>query len=452
MMRLKKILAGILAAAMAASMSGCGNDRTGEGAESAAESTAASESVTTTVATAAQTEQTAESTTETEAALTETVSPILKLDKKYRYDCNWSEEYETMLAITEYSAILLGSEDAERYPELAAVLTEIADAQEGYMREDLGYLTELAEEKISYGADGFVSLQSTYDRQVRRADDKVLSVLVDSYYYNGAFDSRSLWGENYDVGTGKEIMFSDVVTDIDGFAQAAENQLFSYMGKDIFSNENIIKEYFEMYGADGTHWTLDYNGVTVYFSAGEIAGTGVGPLTVTVTFAEHPELFNSDYTEVPEAYISAMPLKLATFTDLDGDGSCEELTVADSYDTENQFYATVYISTADVYYTESFWSYGCEPYYVKTADGRGYIYLFTELETQMYLYVYEVANETISKVGEVNVSPFYNDGVTAVLTDPNSMHFDIFSDEAGGGISEGNDFFAVSVDGMPAQG
>ena len=70
----------------------------------------------------------------------------------------------------------------------------------------------------------------------------------------------------------------------------------------------------------------------------------------------------------------------------------------------------------------------------------------------MYLYVYEITNSTINKVGEANLSPFYDDGISAVLTDPNNMHFDIFSDEAGGGISEGNDFFAISIDGMPAQG
>ena len=40
----------------------------------------------------------------------------------------------------------------------------------------------------------------------------------------------------------------------------------------------------------------------------------------------------------------------------------------------------------------------------------------------------------------------------AALTDPDRMHFDIFSEEAGGGISEGNDYFSVGDDGMPAQG
>jgi len=434
---------------------GC-NDNTDKAVENTSATVSVSDVKETSAAeTTTQTEQKTESTTkaaETEAVPSETESAILKLDKKELYNYEWSEEYAIPLVETEYSAIILREEEAERFPELAAVLTEIADAQEGYMKDDYDMLTELAKEKISYGTEGFTPLKSTYDRQVRRADSKVLSILVDSYYYNGVFDSRSLWGENYDVETGKELKFPDVVTDIDGFAQVAENQLFNYAGEDVFSNDSIIDEYFEMYGADGTHWTIDYNGVTVYFSAGEIAGTGFGEMTVTVTFAEHPELFNSKYTEVPESYISAMPLKLTYYTDLDGDGSCEELTVVDSYDEENDYYATLYISTAEVYYAESFWAYSCEPYYIKAADGKNYIYLFTELETQMYLHVYEVTNNTISKVGEVNVSPFYNNGISAVLTDPNSMHFDIFSDEAGGGISEGNDFFAISTDGMPAVG
>ena len=145
-------------------------------------------------------------------------------------------------------------------------------------------------------------------------------------------------------------------------------------------------------------------------------------------------------------------MKSAFYTDLDGDGKGDEISISDSYDEEYNHYATMYIYVPEVYYAESFWAYDCEPYYIKTADGRNYIYLFTELETQMYLYVYEITNTTVTKVGEENVSPFYNDGISAILTDPNYMHFDIFSNEAGGGVSEGNDIFSVSVDGMPEQG
>ena len=435
---------------------GCGadTDKTDESTSAAvsqADSSSTKSEETQATEVTVQSEQTGESTQEeaaTEAVSTE--NSILKLNQKELYDYEWSDEYGISLVETEYSTILLDDEDAERYPELAAVLKEFSDLQEGYMNEEYDMLKELAETHISED-ESFSPLKSTYDRQVRRADGKVLSILVDSYYYNGEFDSRSLWGENYDTETGEDLLFSDVVTDIDGFAQAVENQLFNSVGEDVFSNNNIIKEYFEMYGADGTHWTLDYNGVTVYFSEGELAGAGLGAVNVTVTFAEHPELFNAEYMDVPESYIVALPMTSTFYTDFDGDGSCEELTLTDSYDTENQFYATLDIYTADVSYTESFWAYGCEPYYVKTADGRNYLYFFTELETQMYLYVYDISSMMISKVGEANVTPFYNDGLSAVLTNPDSMHFDIFSDEAGGGVPESNDFFSVGSDGMPVQ-
>lgn len=403
--------------------------------------------------TAAQTEQTTEYTAETEIVPSEVKEHILKLDRKELYDYEWSEEYGMALAELECSAIYLGDEDAKRYPELADALSAAADFYEVNMLEGFDMDKESAKELISSGAEGFDTLVNRLDTHIRRADDVVLSILYDSYYYNGMNSgSRSFWGGNYDTETGKELHLPDVVTDIDEFAKVVEAELFSTAGADVFNSDTIIEDYFKEYGADGTHWTLEYNGVTVYFDEGEIAGSGFGAINLTIEFAEYPELFKEEYTNVPEAYIVGLPMKSTFCADLDGDGSGDEITLADSYDGEFDWNVTLYVYVSEVYYAESFWAYGCEPYYVKTADGKNYLYLFTELETQMYLYVYEITNSTISKVGEANLSPFYNDGISAVLTDPNSMHFDIFSDEAGGGISEGNDIFAVSVDGMPAQG
>lgn len=379
-------------------------------------------------------------------------SGILELNERVLYKNEWSEATAMALVESECTAVLLGSEEAGRHPELAAALSEAAEAQESTMQDEYDSLIGQAKEEVNNPA-GFKALVSTIDAKVRRADSAVLSVLSDSYYYNGFNDgSRSLWGGNYDTETGKTIYLPDVVTDMDEFAKAVEDKLFGIAGADVFYNETIVVDYFKEYGAEGTHWTLDYNGVTVYFSEGEIADRGFGAMNATITFAEHPELFKEKYTNVPEEYIVALPTKSAFYTDLNGDGDCEELTVADRYDEENEYQATIDIYTPDNSYTESFWAYDCEPYYVKTADGKHYLYIFTELETQMYLYVYDIANGVIAKVGEANVSPFYDGDKSAVLTNPNSMHFDIFSEEAGGGVSEGNDYFSVGVDGMPAQG
>lgn len=398
-----------------------------------------------------ESEQSQDNTSEDDSVETET--QILNIDRKTVYEYEWSDEYGVALVETECSSILLANEDAQRYDGLANALTEDCDYYEGIMSEEYDMLTESAEESISSGAQSFSPLVSTLDVHVRRADNTVLSVLYDSYYYNGMNDgSRSFWGANYDTETGEELYLPDVVTDIDELAKVVETELFSTVGADVFYSDTIIEEYFNEYGADGTHWTLEYNGVTVYFGEGEIANSGVGNMSVTIEFSEYPELFNEKYTIVPEAYIVGLPMKSTFITDLDGDGNCDELTLLDGYDEEFDWKVTLDISTAEVYYVEDFWAYGFEPYYIKTADGNNYIYLFIETETQLYLYVYEVTNETISKVGEVNVSPFYNDGISAVLTNPDNMHFDIFSDEAGGGVPVGDDFFTIGADGMPAQG
>ncbi len=454
---MKKITVWLLLLCVLLTATGC-SENTAKEAESASETStqaaASSEGQEhSAVETTAQPEDTTES--ETEAATTESAPPaagiqLLDLEKTSWYDYEWSDENAMTLVECEYSSILLGDDDAGRYPELADALQETADAQEGYLKDEYNMLTELAYEQAANGTDGFSPLVSTRDTHVRRADSTVLSILVDMYYDNGVFSSRDFLGENYDTETGEVLWFSDVVTDVAGFAQAAKEQLFHEEGADVFHNDNIIKEYFEMYGEDGTHWTIDDYGVTVYFTEGEIANPGFGILSVTVTFAEHPALFNPKYMTASKAYIVALPMDMCFSADLNEDGICEKLGLFDSYDEENPWCATIEIHTPEVSYVESFWAYDCEPYYVKTAGGRHYLYLFTELETQMYLYIYELQNQTISKVGEASLSPFYDDGISAVPTNPDRMHFDVFTEESGS-VPEGDAFFSVGDDGMPVR-
>lgn len=449
---MKKITGAFLMACILLSATACSANKKGESSSttSASQTTSATQAEDAAKAEATikteQTEQTED--VEPEVVPSEAESEILNISRKYVYQYEWVDGSVEPIVICEGAAVVLDDEDAKRYPELAKALSDSADYQEIYINEEFAGLKDQA-----LAAEGTDTLISTMDMQLRRADSSVVSVLYDTYLYNGMNEgSRGFGGAVYDTATGKTLHLPDVVTDIDKFAKAVEDQLFGTVGAELFYRNDIIKEYFEMYGADGTHWTLDYNGVTMYFDEGEIADRGFGAMSVTITFAEHPELFNEKYTEVPDAYIVSLPMKSAFYTDLDGDGSCDELTIYDRYDEENAYSATVDICTADDMYTESLWAYGCEPCYVKTADGKHYLYLFTELETQMYLYVYDITNGTVSKAGESNVAPYYNDGISAVPTDPDNMYFDIFGDGVGGGISDISDIFAVGDDGMPVQG
>lgn len=433
---------------------GCnGNtDKTDEMTASQMTSASISEETTVTETTTGQIEQTTENTAETKIAPSEVKKHILKLDRKELYDYEWSEEYGMALAELECSVIHLGDEDAKRYPELADALSAAADFYEVNMLDGFDMDKELAKELISSGAEGFNTLVSILDTHIRRADDVVLSILYDSYYYNGMNDgNRSFWGGNYDAETGKELYLPDVVTDIDEFAKVVEAELFSTVGADIFYSDTIIEEYFKEYGADGTHWTLEYNGVTVYFGEGEIAGSGFGAINLTIEFAEYPELFNDKYTAVPEAYIVGLPMKSNFYTDLDGDGSSDELTIADSYEGEFGVDRTLSlrISTSETDYTEKLMANDCEAYYVKTADGKNYLYVLMELEAQTELYTFHITDTGINKVGTQTIAPHYSDQTVSVLTDPDNMHFDIFGKADIEPV--GDDFFTAGYDGMPAQ-
>lgn len=398
-----------------------------------------------------QTEQTDEAATEELPTVSERQILDVNIQEQYEaYDVEQADGRIVTLAEFKYSAVQLSDEDAERYPDLAAVLEMDTAAQENFSRDDYNMLIQQAKENLAMGEEGFDTLTSSLDVQVRRADSTAFSVLYDSYYYNGMNGgARYFWGGNYDTETGIALYLPEVVTDMEGFAKVVEDKLFSTFGEEVFHSETIITEHFNEFGEFGTHWTLDYNGITVYFSEGEIADAGIGCLNVTVTFAENPELFNEKYTKAPDAYIVSLPTKSVFYTDLDGNGDCEDLVITDSYDEDA--YVTAEIYSADNSYADSFPAYSCEPYYVKTADGKHYLYLFAEQETQMYLYVYDISDKTLNRIGEANVSPYYNDGISAVPTDPDRMHFDIFGDGAGGGISEEDALFSIGADGMPVQ-
>ncbi|MBR6792210.1 MAG: hypothetical protein IKM49_03710 [Ruminococcus sp.] len=453
---MKKITGIFLVLSMLVMSVGCG-DNSSEKEKSSAEEDIKTTSVSEETEAVSETEATSsteekeETTTEentTEAPEVQKETEFLKLNEKYLSDYALSEEYGVNLAEFECSSVLLEKDEAKRYPELAESLSSACDMYEVNMLESHDMFISDAKEMLSAGEQGFDTLVSTLDVHVRRADNTVLSILYDSFYYNGMNDGiRSFWGGNYDTETGEEIYLPDVVTDMEEFASVVEAQLFDEIGADVFYSDTIIREYFNDYGADGTHWTIEYNGITVYFDEGEIAGSGVGAMSVTVEFAEYPELFKEKYTAVPEAYIVGIPMKSPFRTDLDGDGSSDELFLSDSYDEEFAWNATLTIATEEVDYNESFVAYGCEAYYVKTADDRNYLYVLVECESQTELYTYAITNTTISKVGEQPISPYYSDQTVSVLTDPDNMHFDIFGNADVEPV--GDDFFTVGYDGMP---
>ena len=294
---------------------------------------------------------------------------------------------------------------------------------------------------------------STLDIQVRRADNIAVSLLSDSYSdYGWIEDFRGMHGTSYDARTGQELALDDVVDVNNDLADAVADALNRHQWAGDLDYRDAVQEYFANTPYDGFRWTLDYNGVTFYFADGELEEPGNGGKAATVSFAAYPELFAEKYMAVPDAYMVELPLDSSYFTDLDGDGDLEELNVTGYFDSGVGMYTKlgIYADADGSYQYEDCAAAGFIPYYVKTADGRHYLYLFCEHyeggPVPMFaLSVYDIGGGKVTGVGEMNAGPGYIPIDTYKLpTDPESFYLDDFDSMAQDMMA-----FAVGAAGMP---
>lgn len=336
---------------------------------------------------------------------------VLSLQKSLQNHYEWEED--TLLVQSEYSYVTLHEEDAEKYHAMGETLSQLSAMQKRSMEDEFDNFCSSAREELSYGGT-VETYVSTLDVQVRRADSIVVSLLSDSYSDYGMIEEfRGMHGSNFDVETGRELLLSDVITDMDAIPAIVEQELNSHMWAGDFYSETTVANYFSHTPEDGISWTLDYNGVTFYFADGDLAEAGNGRQAATVSFAAHPELFDEKYMTVPEGYMVGLPLDHSYFVDLDGDKDLEELNCSGYFNPDVGMYSSfgIYTDLDGYYHYEDLFADAFDPYYVKTADGKHYIYLFCKGNEgavgQEHLLVYEVTSGVLTKIGERNVAPFY---------------------------------------------
>ena len=383
---------------------------------------------------------------------------IVSVQKAYISQIEWYEDTPSMLARSDYSYILLSEKDSESYPKLAEALRQTSNMCKNSMSTEFDNLIGLANEELEL-YDGFVTQVSNLDMHIRRSDSVAFSVLSDSYMDTMYIeDFRAIHGTSYDTQTGLELVITDVVKDMPRFSEIVEDELSGNMwGGELYS-ETAVKEYFENRTPYGISWCLDYSGVTIFFNEGDIAESGYGLTSVTVSFEEYPDVFDEKYMQMPDAYMTKLPVSCSNFFDLDGDKKLDEFIVSAYFDDVMGMYSDIYIVSGEDYYEESISAYGYKSYYVKTRDGRNLLYLFVEGSDSwhrlMNLYVYDISGKSIEKLGEVALAPHHDvdyDGTDLFFlpTDPENMYLDYFVSQEGFFYPAFAEFHTVGSDGFP---
>ena len=371
---------------------------------------------------------------------------VLSLNKEYISHYEWYEDHPEMLVRSEYTDVTLDKSMEKKYPLLAKALTETSVMRRRTMEEEKDNFIVTATEEFLNDSEAFSTYVSTLDVQVRRADSVAVSIVED---YNSETD-RAFNCLNYDTESGKLLALSDVVTDVSKIPEIVEKVIMSRIGEEEPFGKTAIPDYFKSTSEEDITWVLEYNGITFYFEPGAVAPTNFGIQTATVTFAEYPALFKEKYTAVPDAYIVSLPLTSSLFTDLTGDGRSEELIVSGDYDTEGRFYHTLAISSENSSYEVDWFSYDLNPYYVRTADGDSFLYVFSEEseteDRQMILCVFSLKNGEIKQVSEMNMGLLYKgNNVFALPTDPENLLLYNY------GKDSSDSLFRVGKSGIPEQ-
>ncbi len=234
-----------------------------------------------------------------------------------------SEETDTELITVRYDCVMLA--DAMRTDIVPAqtALDEIDTAQISQAKE---YQAWYEERYSTYIADGgapedFVPCSYYASANVKRCDEAVVSVLYKMDAYAGGAHPNSWYAAyNYDAVTGLELTIDEVVTDTDQWFEMVKSLLKKYY-------PTLDASTLDGYSASDLMWTLDSDGMTIYFGDYILGALYDGNQTLHIPYIGNSQLFRSSIQNTPLSWEVAFGNYEPAWIDADDDGVREELSV-----------------------------------------------------------------------------------------------------------------------------
>ena len=327
---------------------------------------------------------------QTEETETETKSQIQPLEVLVggQYINRWSDDY-IPLAYVSWQDVILSDGCAAEYPNLAAALINRNREIHALSEESLEMLCESAEKEAARMGEDFPGYMDDTRTYIQRADNRIFSACYQYEIFNGGM--RSYYGTtclNLDPATGKPVIIDQVITDMDGLPQLLTDALRAkYTDLPAETFDGTAKQ-LQSYIPEAYTWTIGYQGVTFYFGAYELTDGAAGSLTVTLWFADNPNLFQKAYTHCPESgYTISLPQSGYADVDLNPDEAGYD-QLALGLDEEGRRWIELNDSRI---YNDEFYAYYLDAYLVTPNNENFYLYIDSSSDNDYRaLHVYEL--------------------------------------------------------------
>lgn len=208
-----------------------------------------------------------------------------------------------------YPEIVLSEEYAADWPKLKAAIDEANEMWKSDAEAQVGdyavYAAESANEEYGLGPDTCFS--SDLALSMTRADDRIFSALLHAYDFSGgAHPMHGTGSINLDPASGQPIPLSQVLNDTTGMCEEiyrllreeypdVADEVSAYAEDGEEGKKNAVQVFEEKLEEDSYTWSLEGDGLHLWFSPYEIASYAAGYSDVTLTYEAFPNLIQPVY-------------------------------------------------------------------------------------------------------------------------------------------------------------
>lgn len=196
---------------------------------------------------------------------------------------------------------VLSPED-DSHPELASALEEWNAETEAFLRGHYEEYHLLAKAQADAGTFNYGTYYSRGTAEVSRADSSVLSLLLIETSYSGGTHPGSLYkAVNVDTASGNRLALSDIVTDENALKTAILDRVVkTHPDSQFLDPEAYLDMAFS--GETELTWTLNGEGLKIWFSPETVAPYSEGLMTVTIPYDDSEIKFKNAYANPPLDY------------------------------------------------------------------------------------------------------------------------------------------------------